>query len=279
MDGSGHNSDAHSSSAVHFATTHWSLILAAGDRRYAEADQALERLCRAYWPPLYAYVRRRVRDVHEAQDLTQSFFERLLEKQLLTQARRERGRFRAFLITAFQHFLANEWDKARAQKRGGLVKHVVFDFDRYETIAASTADDWTAERVYDRQWAIALLQRVMDRLQREMERNGQARQFQVLREFIGGGAQAFYATPASELGTSEAAARMPGSLAEVVLRVETLTGLTLAGGDVVRPLDSTQWTERLKSTGKTAQSNISDDGGRQRPATPMQSSPGTANRD
>lgn len=210
MDGSGQLSDARPSSADHFATTHWSLVLAAGDRRHAEADQALERLCRAYWPPLYAYVRRRVRDVHEAQDLTQAFFERLLEKQFLAQAQRERGRFRAFLITAFQHFLANEWDKARTQKRGGHVTHVVFDFDRYESVASATADEWTAERVYERQWAIALLQHVMDRLQREMERNGQARQFQILREFIGG-APGSYATPAAEMGMSEAAARMAAS--------------------------------------------------------------------
>jgi RNA polymerase sigma-70 factor (ECF subfamily) len=211
MDGSGRFSDAHPSSADHFATTHWSLVLAAGDRRHAEADQALERLCRAYWPPLYAYVRRRVSDLHEAQDLTQAFFERLLEKQFLAQAQRERGRFRAFLITAFQHFLANEWDKARTQKRGGHVTHVVFDFDRYEPIASATADEWTAERVYERQWAFALLQRVMDRLQREMERNGQARQFQALREFIGGGAQSSYAVPAAELRMSEPAARMAAS--------------------------------------------------------------------
>jgi RNA polymerase sigma-70 factor (ECF subfamily) len=211
MDGPGQLADAHSSSADHFATTHWSLVLAAGDRRHAEADQALERLCRAYWPPLYAYVRRRVSDVHEAQDLTQAFFERLLEKQFLAQAQRERGRFRAFLITAFQHFLANEGDKARTQKRGGHVKHVVFDFDRHEVVAATTSDDWTAERVYERQWAIALLHRVMDRLQREMERNGQARQFQALREFIGGGVQSSYFTPAAELGMSESAARMAAS--------------------------------------------------------------------
>ncbi len=193
-----------------FETTHWSLVLAAGDRRHAEADQALERLCRAYWPPLYAYVRRRVRDVHEAQDLTQAFIERLLEKQFLAQAQRERGRFRAFLITAFQHFLANEWDKARTKKRGGHVTHFVFEFDRYETGAPATDDEWTAERVYERQWAIALLQSVMERLQREMERNGQGRQFQALREFIGG-AQGSYATPAVELGMSEAAARMAAS--------------------------------------------------------------------
>jgi RNA polymerase sigma-70 factor (ECF subfamily) len=210
MDGSGPFSDARPSSADRFATTHWSLVLAAGDRRHAEADQALERLCRAYWPPLYAYVRRRVSNVHEAQDLTQAFFERLLEKQFLARAQRERGRFRAFLITAFQHFLANEWDRARTQKRGGHVTHVAFDFARHETFASATADEWTAERVYERQWAISLLQRVMDRLQREMERNGQARQFQALREFIGG-APGSYATPAGELGMSEAAARMAAS--------------------------------------------------------------------
>jgi RNA polymerase sigma-70 factor (ECF subfamily) len=210
MDGSGPFSDARPSSADRFATTHWSLVLAAGDRRHAEADQALERLCRAYWPPLYAYVRRRVSNVHEAQDLTQAFFERLLEKQFLARAQRERGRFRAFLITAFQHFLANEWDRARTRKRGGHVTHVAFDFARHETFASATADEWTAERVYERQWAISLLQRVVDRLQREMERNGQARQFQALREFIGG-APGSYATPAAELGVSEAAARMAAS--------------------------------------------------------------------
>jgi RNA polymerase sigma-70 factor (ECF subfamily) len=211
MDGSGQFSDAHPSGADHFATTHWSLVLAAGDRRHAEVDQALERLCRAYWPPLYAYVRRRVSDVHEAQDLTQAFFERLLERQFLAQAQRERGRFRAFLITAFQHFLANEWDRARTQKRGGQVKHVVFDFDRHEAIAVTRSDEWSAERVYERQWAIALLQRVMDRLQREMERNGQSRQFQVLRDFIGGVAQSSYSIPAAELGMSESATRMATS--------------------------------------------------------------------
>jgi RNA polymerase sigma-70 factor (ECF subfamily) len=211
MDGSGRSSDAHPSSADHFATTHWSLVLAAGDRRHAEANQALERLCRAYWPPLYAYVRRRVNDVHEAQDLTQAFFERLLEKQFLAQAQRERGRFRAFLITAFQHFLANEWDKFRTQKRGGHVKHVVLDFDRHEVSATATSVEWTAERVFERQWAMALLQRVMDRLQREMERNGHARQFQVLRDFIGGAARSSYEIPAAELGMSESAARMAAS--------------------------------------------------------------------
>lgn len=185
-------------------------MLAAGDRRHADADQALERLCRAYWSPLYLYVRRRVSGVHEAQDLTQAFFERLLEKQFLGQAQRGRGRFRAFLITAFQHFLANEWDKARTQKRGGKARHVLFDFDQHEAFPG-TSSDQSAERIYERQWAVALLQRVMDRLQREMERKGHARQFQVLRDFIGGVAHSSYAAPAAELCISESAARMATS--------------------------------------------------------------------
>jgi RNA polymerase sigma factor (sigma-70 family) len=211
MGNTGPSANERRSSADHFATTHWSLVLAAGSRRHAEADQALERLCRQYWPPLYAYVRRRVSDVHEAQDLTQAFFERLLEKQFLTQADPARGRFRAFLITAFQHFLANEWDKTRTQKRGGHVNHLAFDFAAQDIRTGELSNSLTPERVYERQWAIALLNRVMDRLQRDMERNGQARQFQILREFIGGSGESSYAAPAAELGMTESAARMAAS--------------------------------------------------------------------
>ncbi len=208
MDGSGHNSDAHPSSADHFATTHWSLVLAAGDRRHAEANQALERLCRAYWPPLYAYVRRRVNDVHEAQDLTQAFFERLLEKQHLADADPERGRFRAFLITAFKRFLSNERDKATAQKRGGGQMTFSVDFESQDGNWDALQDTLTAERIYERQWAVTLLNRVMSRLQREMERSGKSQQFQLLKEFIGGTESETYATIAPVLGVSESAARM-----------------------------------------------------------------------
>jgi DNA-directed RNA polymerase specialized sigma24 family protein len=102
-----------------FATTHWSVVLAAGARGSAESEAALARLCGMYWAPLYAYVRRRVPDVHTAQDLTQAFFERVLEKEYFADADPQRGRFRAFLLTAFQHFLSKEWDKTKAQKRGG----------------------------------------------------------------------------------------------------------------------------------------------------------------
>src|SRR5438552_9810911 len=102
-----------------FRTTHWSLVIGAGRLGSREADEALAQLCQRYWYPLYAYVRRRVRDVSEAQDLTQEFFARLLEKNTLAAASRERGRFRSFLLAAMNNFLLNEWDKAKAQKRGG----------------------------------------------------------------------------------------------------------------------------------------------------------------
>jgi RNA polymerase sigma-70 factor (ECF subfamily) len=193
-----------------FATTHWSLVLAAGERRGAESDRALEQLCRAYWTPLYAYVRRRVNDVHEAQDLTQAFFERLLEKRYLAQANPQRGRFRSFLITAFKHFLAKEWERARAEKRGGRQVVLSFDFAARDCTADDATDQGTPERAYERQWAIALLNRVMNRLQREMERSGKGRQFQTLKEFIGAN-QSSYVEAAAELGMSESAARMATS--------------------------------------------------------------------
>jgi RNA polymerase sigma-70 factor (ECF subfamily) len=194
-----------------FATTHWSLVLAAGERGGAESDRALEQLCRAYWTPLYAYVRRRVRDVHEAQDLTQAFFERLLEKRYLVQADPQRGRFRSFLITTFKHFLANEWERARTEKRGGGQVVLSLDYASHDFAAGDATDKRTPEQLYERQWAIALLNRVMSRLQREMERNGRARQFQTLKEFIGGASQSSYVTASAELGMSESAARMATS--------------------------------------------------------------------
>jgi RNA polymerase sigma-70 factor (ECF subfamily) len=194
-----------------FATTQWSLVLAAGAEANSKSDQALEKLCRTYWPPLYAYVRRRVSDLHEAQDLTQAFFERLLEKKFLAQVDPQRGRFRSFLITAFQHFLSKEWDKARAQKRGGAMIKLSLDFASQNSGGGHFTTELTAERLYDRQWAITLLNRVMTRLQREMERGGKGRQFQTLKELISGSGDSSYAAAAGELEISESAARMAAS--------------------------------------------------------------------
>ena len=197
--------------AGQFATTQWSLVLAAGNRNHKESNRALEKLCRAYWPPLYAYVRRRVNDVHQAQDLTQAFFERLLEKEYLADADPQQGRFRSFLITAFKRFLSKERDKASAYKRGGGQLTSTVDFESQDRNWGEPQDSLTAQQIYERQWAVTLLGRVMTRLQREMERSGKSQQFHLLKEFIGGSESATYASIAPALGLSESAARMAAS--------------------------------------------------------------------
>src|SRR4051812_8557054 len=133
-----------------FATTRWSVVLAAGRRTSPESRQALEDLCHRYWPPLYAYVRGRVQDVDTARDLTQEFFARLLEKNILAAADPERGRFRAFLLIACKNFLANERDRARAAKRGGGRPILSLDFDAFDS-RCGPAHDETPERIYLRQ--------------------------------------------------------------------------------------------------------------------------------
>jgi RNA polymerase sigma-70 factor (ECF subfamily) len=143
--------------------------------------------------------------------LTQSFFERLLEKRYLAQADPERGRFRSFLITAFKHFLSNEWEKARAVKRGGGQVVLPFDFASQDSAAGDFTNNLTPERLYERQWAITLLNRVMHRLQREMERDGKGQYFQALKDYIGGAADSSYSAVATELGMTEPAARMAAS--------------------------------------------------------------------
>ena len=195
---------------MQFSTTHWSLVLAAGRRGTVESDSALERLCKSYWPPLYAYVRRRVPDLHEAQDLTQAFFERLLDRDYLADADPQRGRFRAFLLTAFKHFLSKEWDKAKAQKRGGDRRRISFDFVSQD--ALEPADQLTPEKLFERQWAITLLVRVMQRLQRDMERSGKGRQFELLKHILSGdSSEVTLADIAAELGQAETATRMAAS--------------------------------------------------------------------
>lgn len=192
-----------------FASTHWSLVLRAGRQADTAAHVALEWLCRHYWFPLYAYVRRRVPDVHEAQDLTQEFFVRLLEKDVLAAASPERGKFRSFLLTAMKNFLANEWARARAAKRGGDRERLSLDWDQGESrISLEPQHELTPERVFERQWALTLLDVVVERLQREFIEAGKARQFELLKETLTGDRQAVdYAAVASELEASEDAVR------------------------------------------------------------------------
>jgi len=207
------NAKSDSAGAGHFDTTHWSLVLAAGQRGTVESAVALERLCQSYWLPLYAYVRRRVSDVHDAQDMTQGFFERLLDKNYLADADPQRGRFRSFLLTAFKHFLSKEWEKAKAQKRGGGRSPISLDFlTENSQITLQPAGGLTAEQMYERQWVITLLSCVMQRLEREFEKVGKRSQFERLKDFIVSTKKdTTYADVASELGMTESAARMATS--------------------------------------------------------------------
>ena len=189
-----------------FATTRWSVVLTAGAGSAAAGD-ALGTLCRAYWYPLYAFVRRKGNSPHDAQDLTQAFFARLLERGWLNQAVPERGRFRTFLLAAMDHFLINEWQAARAQKRGGGATPVSLDDDGEARYLREPADAMTAEKVFDRRWALTLLDRVLARLGAEMTALGKAAQFEALKFCLGGEKRA-YAEVARILGMSEGAVKV-----------------------------------------------------------------------
>src|SRR5213596_145496 len=194
-------------SAQWFTTTHWSIVLAAGRDSSRDAQEALEALCRTYWYPLYAYVRRRGYSVEEAEDLTQGFFARLLEKNYLKEVRRERGKFRSFLLASLKHYLANEWDRAQAKKRGG--GQTPFSLDREvaeERYRLEPRSDLTPENVYERQWAVTILEEALARIREEFIRAGKAKHFGLLEPFLTGEDEAgSYRQVAAELGTSEGA--------------------------------------------------------------------------
>jgi RNA polymerase sigma-70 factor (ECF subfamily) len=173
-----------------FATTRWSLIAAAADADAPDAKAALADLCAAYWFPVYAYVRRRGHDRHAAEDLTQAFFARLLEKNDLAAADRTRGRFRSFLLAACQHFLANQHDFENAQKRGGDVSKLSLDFDsaegKFSREPAASHD--SAERLFERRWALELLDRALTELRREYVETDREKLFEMLKPTLSGDA-------------------------------------------------------------------------------------------
>lgn len=186
-----------------FATTHWSVIVNAGDSQSMETSAAMEGLCRTYWYPLYVFVRRKGHSHEEASDLTQAFFERFLEKGYLKSVDSRLGKFRTFLLTSMTHFLANEWDKSQAQRRGGGVKALSLDElgadQRYQYEPVEWA---TPETLFDRRWAEAVMGAVLDRLAKETEE----KRFEVLKGFLleeKGGIS--YEAAARELGMSVAA--------------------------------------------------------------------------
>src|SRR5439155_4106934 len=145
-----------------FATTQWSIVLAAGHRSNAHSQEALVALCENYWYPLYAYVRRQGYDIEQAQDLTQEFFTKLLEKNYLKDVDRERGKFRSFLLAALKHFLANQYDRAHAQKRGGGRSTIALHLETAESkYILEPSHDFTPEKIYERRWVLTLLDRVL----------------------------------------------------------------------------------------------------------------------
>lgn len=192
-----------------FATTRWSLVAAATDPAGPHAREALADLCRAYWFPVYAYVRRRGHDHHAAQDLTQGFFARLLEKNDLAVADPARGRFRAFLLAACRHYLANQHDHAAARKRGGGRAHFPLDFaGAAGRVAAEPAGGESPERAFDREWALGLLARAVEDLRAEYAGSGRAALFDALKDALAGGANVPHAATARALGLTEGAVKV-----------------------------------------------------------------------
>jgi RNA polymerase sigma-70 factor (ECF subfamily) len=170
-----------------FATTHWSIVLAAGQADSPHAAAALERLCRTYWPPLYAFIRRRGHGPEEAQDLTQEFFARFLKRNDLAATSPDKGRFRSFLLTVLKHFLANEWHREQCQKRGGGQVGIPLDAEpveaRYQIELVDTA---TPESAFERHWAFTVLDQTMNRLRQEYTNSGKADLFDLLKEALSG---------------------------------------------------------------------------------------------
>lgn len=206
-----------------FATTRWTMVVNAADDHSPQAAAALASVCQSYWYPLYAYVRRQGFDAHTAQDLTQGFFAKLIEKNYLSAADRQRGRFRWFLITAFKCFLANEHDRAHALKRGGGESPLSLDgMNAEERYAAEPADALNADLIYDRRWALDLLARARARLSQEYGEDGKARRYELLSSFLPGGQPlGSQADLGAQLGLSENAVkqevhRMKRRMAELI---------------------------------------------------------------
>ncbi len=205
--------DSHSGPEAHggvFATTHWSVVLAAGPRDTPKSAAAREELCRTYWYPLYAYVRRRGYSPEDAQDLTQEFFARFLADDSMGRADRRRGRFRSYLLGAFNHFLSDEWDRNHRIKRGGQACQVPLDAASGEArYALEPVDERSPDKLFERRWALALLDGVWRQLHQEYEAAGKERLFAPLSGFLAGAVEhESYRQAAQELQMTEGATRV-----------------------------------------------------------------------
>lgn len=189
-----------------FPSTHWSVIIQAGDDLDAERAQSLEVLCRTYWQPLYTYVRRKGYAPADAEDLTQEFLRRFLEKNYLSSVDAKKGRFRSFLLASLEHFLAKEWNRAHRVKRGGRYSFIAFDEQMREL---DSPPQLSPEAAYDRSWALKVLQQTMERLEADYSRDGKAALFDALKVFLTGDRdEKSYSEAAARLGLSNGAARV-----------------------------------------------------------------------
>jgi RNA polymerase sigma factor (sigma-70 family) len=192
-----------------FTTTHWSVVLAAGHTSAPGATEALAKLCGAYWYPLYAYLRRSGRGIHDAQDLTQAFFARLIEKKDFALADREKGKFRFYLLGALKHFLADQHDKATALKRGGGRTFISFDAQTAEQrYHLEPVDEASPDKLFERRWALTLLDQALARLRLECAVPGKAQLYEELETFLTGApGDASYGEIAARQGTTESAVK------------------------------------------------------------------------
>ena len=198
------------SGAGRFATTHWSVILAASDSASTQHEPALSTLCQTYWFPLYAYLRRRGYDSHQAEDYTQGFFAGILERKGLQKADPKYGKFRSFLLASLKNFLADEWDHSHAQKRGGDKKVLSLDFDaaasRYER---EPEHPISPEKLFERSWALTVLTRAMDRLKAESSASDKQQLFEHLKIYLTAEKDAVpYRKVAGKLEMTEAAVKV-----------------------------------------------------------------------
>ena len=205
-----HTSQAGSAPGDGYATTHWTVVLTAGKRHTPQSNLALEQLCKTYWFPLYAYVRRRGYTKEDAEDLTQAFFARFLAKNYLVGLSAERGRFRAFLLASLKHFLINDWKKSQRLKRGGGEATLSLDWQTADTKfqVAATAEP-SPDKAFDREWALALLAKVIERLQKECDADRKGKLFEHLKIFLTAGKEgAGQSEVARVLGMEEGAVRV-----------------------------------------------------------------------